>query len=91
MIWLALVLAVLALVFEAVGLIRQRQWRMLPRAAVAYLGLPAIPVVATLVLPLAQMPDAVQIFVTIGLVLPIAPLLYGLRSSQLPKRLFWCC
>jgi branched-chain amino acid transport system permease protein len=75
-IWLVLVLAGLATLFETVSLLRRGAARRLPRAALLYLGLPALPVAAILLLGGRSVPMAAEIALTLALVLPIAPLLY---------------
>src|SRR5260221_6983073 len=74
--WLVLVLAVLAMLFETVALLRGGAAHRLPRAALLYLGLPAVPVVAVWLLAGHGLPMAAEIVLTLALVLPIAPLLY---------------
>jgi branched-chain amino acid transport system permease protein len=75
-VWLVAVLAVLALLFETVSLLRRRAARRLPRAVLLYLGLPALPVAAVFLLAGHTLPMAAEIALTLALVLPIAPLLY---------------
>jgi branched-chain amino acid transport system permease protein len=75
-IWLVLVLAALALLFETVSLLRRRAAHRLPRAALLYLCLPALPAAATWLLAGRTLPMAAEIALTLALVLPIAPLLY---------------
>ena len=77
-IWLVLTLAGMAFVVEAWVLIRRGQMERLPRAFLMYCILPALPVVATLLLFSETMPMALQIGLTVALVLPIGPLLYRL-------------
>jgi branched-chain amino acid transport system permease protein len=75
-IWLVLVLAALAMLFETISLLRWGQARALPRAMLLYLGLPALPVIAMWFLAGRSLPMAAEIALTLALVLPIAPLLY---------------
>ena len=74
--WLVLVLALAAFGFEAGGLLRARRWRRLRRAAALWLVLPAVPVLAAWLLQGRAVPDPVLVLVSIGLVLPMGPLLY---------------
>src|SRR5258708_21569096 len=55
-IWLVLVLAALAMLFETVSLLRWGHARALPRAMLLYLGLPSLPVVAVRLLPGPTLP-----------------------------------
>jgi branched-chain amino acid transport system permease protein len=75
-IWLVLVLAALAMLFETVSLLRRGKAGALPRAALLYVGLPALPVAAVWLLAGQTLPMAAEIGLTLALVLPIAPLLY---------------
>jgi branched-chain amino acid transport system permease protein len=75
-IWLVLVLAALAMVFETVALLRRGAARRLPRAALLYLGLPAVPAASVWLLAGHALPMAAEIALTLALVLPLAPLLY---------------
>ncbi|MCW3475809.1 branched-chain amino acid ABC transporter permease [Limobrevibacterium gyesilva] len=70
-VWLVLLLAGLALLFELAG--RQRKWG---RALLAYGVLPCLPVAAAFLLAGRALPPLVEMALTIGLILPIAPLLY---------------
>ncbi len=74
--WLVLVLAVAAFAFEACTLLRAGAARRLPRAALLWLVLPALPVLAAWLVQGRAAPDAVLVLVSIGLVLPMGPLLY---------------
>ncbi len=74
--WLVLLLAGLALLAELFDLARQRAWRRMPQAVLAWFVLPALPVLAAWLLTGRDLPDIVLIPLTIALILPIAPLLY---------------
>ena len=74
--WLVLVLALAAFAFEAAALLRARAFHRLPRAALLWLVLPAVPVLAAWLVQGCALPDAVLVVVSIGLVLPMGPLLY---------------
>jgi branched-chain amino acid transport system permease protein len=75
-IWLVLVLAAMALLFETVGLARQGTMRRFPRAALMWFALPAVPALLAAALSGVALPDFVQIVLTIALILPLGPLLY---------------
>jgi branched-chain amino acid transport system permease protein len=74
--WLVLVLAVMAFAFEAGALLRAGTPGRLPRAALVWLVLPCVPVVAAWAVQGRAVPDAVLVAVSMGLVLPMGPLLY---------------
>ncbi|CAH2600927.1 Branched-chain amino acid ABC transporter permease [Rhodovastum atsumiense] len=74
--WLVPALAVLAFAFEAVTLWRAGAAARLPRAALAWLALPVLPVVATLAATRWDLPDGVLVALTVALVLPLGPLLH---------------
>ncbi len=74
--WLVLLLSALAMLAEFAAALRQRAWHRLPRAALAYFVLPALPVLAAWLLVGKALPDAALILLTVTLILPIAPLLY---------------
>jgi len=74
--WLVLVLAVVAFAFEAVALLRVRAFHRLGRAVLLWLVLPAVPVLAAWLVGGRAVPDAVLVLASIGLVLPMGPLLY---------------
>ncbi len=75
-IWLVLVLAVLASLFETATLARRGALKHLPRALFFYLGLPLIPCAIAAALGGHDLPDAVSIAIAILLILPLGPLLY---------------
>jgi len=74
--WLVLLLAALALLAETVSLLRRNAAHRLPRAVLLYGVLPALPVLAASLLTGKKLPPAVEIALTVALMLPIAPLLY---------------
>jgi branched-chain amino acid transport system permease protein len=74
--WLVLLLAALALLAETVSLLRRNAAHRLPRAVLLYGVLPALPVLAASLLTGKKLPPAVEITLTVALMLPIAPLLY---------------
>ena len=75
-VWLVLLLAVFAFCVEAVSLLQAGGASRLPRAALYYLLLPAIPVLFAWQFNGKDLPDPALIGLTLALVLPIAPLLY---------------
>ena len=75
-VWLVLTGAGLALAVEAVSLVRRGDFHRLPRAFLLYGVLPALPVAAAWLVAGRQVPMAVQVALTLALMLPIAPLLY---------------
>lgn len=76
LVWLVAVLAVLAFLMEAGSLLRAGRTARLPRAALNYLALPALPCLAAAALAGREVGDLPRILVTLALVLPTAPLLY---------------
>lgn len=82
-VWLVLAVAALAFLFEAASLLRRGRFGRLPRAFLYYLGLPALPVAATLLLAGRTLPMAAQIALTLALVLPISPLLYRIAFQPI--------
>jgi branched-chain amino acid transport system permease protein len=75
-IWLVLSLAALASVMEAWTLIRRGENRRLPKALLLYAALPAIPAALVWLASGRELPMAVDIVLTLAIVLPISPLLY---------------
>lgn len=75
-VWLLATLAVLAFAMEATSLVQSRKAARIPRAFLAYVGLPLIPVALAFLFAPRNLPLAAQIALTIALVLPIGPLLY---------------
>ena len=75
-IWLVLVLAAIAFLFEAMTLLRARMAARLPRAVLMWLVLPAIPALLAAALGGGAWPDIVNIMLTVALILPLGPLLY---------------
>ena len=74
--WLVLVLAALAFTFEAVALLRARALHRLPRAALRWLVLPALPVMVAWLAQGRALPDLVVVAIAVGLALPLGPLIY---------------
>jgi branched-chain amino acid transport system permease protein len=75
-VWLVLTLALLAFLVEAGSLIRRRRFNDLPRAFLFWAVIPAIPATATLLIGPGEIATPLAMALTIGLVLPIGPLLY---------------
>ncbi len=75
-VWLVLLLAALALLAETISLLRRNAAHRLPRAVLLYGALPALPVLATWLLTGRTLPMAVEIALTIWIILPVGPLLY---------------
>ena len=75
-VWLVLLLAALALLTEAISLLRSNAARRLPRAVLLYGVLPALPVLAAWLLAGRELPTAIEIALTIAIMLPVGPLLY---------------
>ncbi len=75
-IWLVLLLAALALAFEAAARLPLGDLRGFGRAALAYGALPLLPVAAALLLAGRGLPPAANWALTVALILPIGPLLY---------------
>lgn len=73
---LVILLAVIAFVFELATIARVREWHLIPKAAIMWLILPALPVVAAMLLHGVDLPLAAQIALAIALVLPLGPILY---------------
>jgi branched-chain amino acid transport system permease protein len=66
----------MAFVTEAASLIRRRRTKDLPRALLYWAVIPAIPAAATLVIGADHVATPAAMLLTIGLVLPLGPLLY---------------
>ncbi len=75
-IWLVLMLAALAFLVEAGSLLGRGAAHLLPRAALLWLVLPAIPAAVAWALAGLALPDAAQWALTVALILPLGPLLY---------------
>ena len=75
-VWLVLTLALMAVVTETASLIRRRRTKDLPRALLYWAVIPAIPAAATLVIGADHLATPAAMLLTIGLVLPLGPLLY---------------
>jgi branched-chain amino acid transport system permease protein len=75
-VWLVLTLALMAFVTEAWSLVGRGRSRDLPRAFVYWAVIPAIPAAATLAIGADHLPTPIAMLLTIGLVLPLGPLLY---------------
>jgi len=75
-IYLVLLLAFLALLFECAALLQTRAWHKLPRVLLLYLILPALPVALTWAAAGRGLPDIVLVPLVVALILPVAPLLY---------------
>jgi branched-chain amino acid transport system permease protein len=75
-IWLVAALAGIALVFEGYALSRRGQLARMPKSILYYGILPLIPVAAVLLYHDEKLPMAVQIAITLGLILPLGPLTY---------------
>jgi branched-chain amino acid transport system permease protein len=71
---LVLTLASLAVLAELVSLVRQREYRRIPRALLGWGLLPALPCLAAWAISGAAVPPVIRIVVAIALVVPIAPL-----------------
>lgn len=74
-IWLVAVLATLTIVVESVRLMRSGSARKIPAFAGLYFVLPMVPVIFCLALAGTDMPMAVQILLSLLLILPLGPLL----------------
>ena len=75
-IWLVLMLAALAFLVEAASLLGRGAAHRLPRAALVWLALPALPALVAWALVGQALPDAAQWALTVALILPLGPLLY---------------
>jgi branched-chain amino acid transport system permease protein len=75
-VWLVLLLAALALLAETISLLRSNAAHRLPRAALLYGLLPALPVLAAWLAAGHALPPALEKTLTISIMLPVAPLLY---------------
>lgn len=82
-IWLVVTLAGIALLMEAIQYLRQRDLGSLARGAFLYGLLPLVPVGITVLAAGRSLPMALQIPIAIGLVLPIAPLLYRIAFQPM--------
>jgi branched-chain amino acid transport system permease protein len=75
-IWLVLVLAGLALLFETATLLRRGEAHRWPRAFLMWFVFPAVPAGVAAAASGVALPDAVEIVLTLALILPLGPLLY---------------
>lgn len=82
-VYLIMTLACLATFMEVVSLLRGREAHRLPRAVLWYLIVPLLPVALTYAVAGKQLPLAIEIAVTLALVLPIGPLLYRIAFRPL--------
>ena len=74
-IWVVAILSVLATIVDAAGYIRSGERARIPHSLLAYGLLPLIPCVLAWFAASPAVPHAVQILLSLALVLPIAPLL----------------
>ena len=72
---LVIVLAALATVMEIVAKLRAREYHLIPRSVLFFLVLPLLPVAAVWLLSGAPLATPSRIVLSLGLILPIAPLL----------------
>ena len=82
-IYLVMTLAVLATVTEIAPLVRRGSWQSALKAVLWYLVVPLVPVLLTFVFAGRSLPLAVQILLTLMLVVPIGPLLYRVAFQPL--------
>jgi branched-chain amino acid transport system permease protein len=75
-VWLTAMLSAIAIIMETARLARAGMLSRLPRAALLYVVLPLLPVALAFALGGRTLPLAMQILLTVALVLPIGPLLY---------------
>src|SRR5215510_11858874 len=75
-VWLIVALVVLALVMETIELFRRRKLAKLPRSLLVFGVLPLIPAAVAALLPSYKLPMAVQMLLTVALILPLGPLIY---------------
>lgn len=75
-VWLLMGTAVLAFAMECWRLLRSGKAHQLPGAGLVYLGLPAVPIVAALLLAGSDLPRWAEIALTIALVAPLGAILY---------------
>jgi branched-chain amino acid transport system permease protein len=84
-IWLVGLLSVAAFATELVHLWRLRKLHRLPRAFLFYLVMPALPVLATLLVRDQAISQPLAFALTIALILPIGPLLYRVVFEPVAK------
>jgi branched-chain amino acid transport system permease protein len=82
-VWLVATLAVIATLMESFALIRRGDARRLPRALLVFAALPLATVVPVLLLAGRQLPGWLELALTIGLILPISPLLYRIAFQSI--------
>jgi branched-chain amino acid transport system permease protein len=75
-VWLLATLSAVAIVMETARLARAGMLNRFPRAALFCVGVPIVPIILAFLLSGRQLPLAVQVLLTVALVLPISPLLY---------------
>jgi branched-chain amino acid transport system permease protein len=82
-VWLVATLAVIATLIEVYALLRRGEIRRLPRALLLFTALPLATIVPVLLLAGRQLPGWLELVLTIGLILPISPLLYRIAFQSL--------
>lgn len=82
-VWLVLTLAALATVMEVYGLARRGQMHRVPKALMLYAVLPAVPAALVWLAAGRDLPMWVGIALTLGIILPISPLLYRIAFRPL--------
>ncbi len=83
LIWLVAAMAVLACLAECVSLLRSGSARLVPRAIFFYAVLPLIPCAVALAIARQDVPEALRIATTIGLILPMGVLIDRLTLRPL--------
>jgi branched-chain amino acid transport system permease protein len=82
-VWLVATLAAIATLMEAYALIRRGDLHRLPRALLFFAVLPLATIVPVLLLAGRHLPVWLELALTIGLILPISPLLYRIAFRSL--------
>ena len=82
-VWLVATLAAIATLMETIDLVRRRDIRRLPRALLFYAVVPLATIVPVVLLAGRELPSFLAVGLTIGLVLPISPLLYRIAFRPL--------
>ncbi len=84
-VWLLLAVGIAVCVVEAVGAVRSKSWRGFPRVLVSCLIYPAMMAWLVHALPRKELPLAVNVLLSLALVVPLGPMIYRLAYQRLAE------